>query len=212
MPQRPAERQKKYREKQLQKYGKEAIKEKESERKKEKRKANIELVWQKGRVRKQRSRQNAAKELLSSDSPAYKSTCSLGNAVKKAQSVWPNSPHKRAVIVKKLSLQFSTDSVDSKPKAGLTALPEKTKSPSINFFTRDDIFCHAPGKRDKIVLRSNGQKKTMQRRHLTMNISEVYQLFKMEYPNAAIRKSKFDNLRCTFIKSDTSKCLHLSKA
>ena len=45
MLQMHTERQKKYCEKQLQEYGKEAIKEKESKRRKEKRKANIELVW-----------------------------------------------------------------------------------------------------------------------------------------------------------------------
>ena len=52
-----------------------------------------------------------------------------------------------------------------------------------------------PGKRDIMVGRSNGQKKTMQREHLTMNISQVYELFKMEYPNAVIGKSKFASLR-----------------
>ena len=92
-----------------------------------KKKANIELVQQKNRVRRQRSRQNTIKKLLSSDSPAYKSTWSLGKAVKKAQSALPSSPRKRAVAVKKLSLQFITDSVDAKPKAGLTVLAEETK-------------------------------------------------------------------------------------
>ena len=32
-------------------------------------------------------------------------------------------------------------------------------------------------------------------RQLKMNISEVYELFKMEYPIAAIEKSKFASLR-----------------
>ena len=139
MLQTHAKRQKKYTEKQQQKYGEEAIKEKESKRRKEKRKANIELVRQKERVRKQRSRKNAAKKLLSSDSPAYKSKCSLGKAVKKAQAALLNSPRKRPVVLKKLSLQFSTDSVDSKPKVGPTELPKETKSSAINFFIRDDI-------------------------------------------------------------------------
>ena len=75
-------------------------------------------------MRKQRSRKNAAKKLLSSDSPAYKSKCSLGKAVKKAQAALLNSPRKRPVVLKKLSLQFSTDSVDSKPKVGPTELPK----------------------------------------------------------------------------------------
>ena len=59
-----AERQKKYCEKQLQKYEKEAIKEKRIEKEEREKKANTELVRQKDRVRKQRSRQNAARKLL----------------------------------------------------------------------------------------------------------------------------------------------------
>ena len=51
------------------------------------------------------------------------------------------------------------------------------------------------GKRDTIIVWSNGQKKTPQRGNLTINISEVYELFKMEYPDAAIGKSKFASLR-----------------
>ena len=126
MPQTHAERQKNYRERQLQKYGKEAIK-KKNQKGGKKKEAKIKLDQQKDRVRRQRSRQNVIKKLLSSDSPAYKSTCSLGKAVKKTQSVLPNSLRKRAVAVKKLPLQFITDSVDAKPKAGLTVLPEETK-------------------------------------------------------------------------------------
>ena len=125
MPQTHAGRQKKYREKQLQKYGKEAIKKNQKGGKKKK--ANIELVQQKNRLRRQRSRQNTIKKLLSSDSPPYKSTWSLGKAVKKAQSALPNSPRKKAVAVKKLSLQSITDSVDAKPKAELSVLAEETK-------------------------------------------------------------------------------------
>lgn len=47
MLQTQPKRQAKYREKQLQKYGKEVIKEKESKSRKEKRRANIELVCKK---------------------------------------------------------------------------------------------------------------------------------------------------------------------
>ena len=51
----------------------------------------------------------------------------------------------------------------------------------------DDTSHQAPGKRETVV-RSDGQKKTIQRWHLSMNISEVYELFKMEYPNATVLK------------------------
>ena len=71
--------------------------------------------------------------MLLSDSPAYKPTGSLGKAVKKAQSPFPNSPRKRVVFVKRLSSQFITNSLDDKPKAVPTALPEETKSSVITF-------------------------------------------------------------------------------
>ena len=52
---------------------------------------------------------------------------------------------------------------------------------------RDDKSCQAHGKRDIYnCCKSNGQKKTMQRPHLTMNITQVYELFKMEYLDAGI--------------------------
>ena len=35
----------------------------------------------------------------------------------------------------------------------------------------------------------------MQKRHLIMNISEAYELVKIEYPNAAVGKSKFASVR-----------------
>lgn len=73
---------------------------------------NIVLVQQKDSVRKKRSRQNASQKLLSSDSLVYKSTCWLSKTVMKAQSALPISSHKRATLMKKLSLQFNTDSVN----------------------------------------------------------------------------------------------------
>ena len=97
--------------------------------------------------------------------------------------------------MKKLSLQFSTDSIDHKPKGGPTAFLEETTSTVINFLMKDDTSYKAPAKRDTIFLRSNGQKKITKRQHLTVNIGEVYELIKMEYPEAAVRMSNFVSLR-----------------
>ena len=58
----------------------------------------------------------------------------------------------------------------------------------------DDISRKAPGKRDTIVVRSKEQNKSMQRRHFTMDISEVYELFKVEYPDTSVGKPKFASL------------------
>ena len=103
MPLIHAERQKRYREKQKEeKYGENAVKEKESRRRKEKRQQNIELNREKDRIKKQRSRLNKAGKIVTT-SPAYRAVSTLSKAVKKAQSALPKSPRKRATLVKKLS-------------------------------------------------------------------------------------------------------------
>ena len=84
-----AERQKQYREKQKEKYGENAIKEKESRRRKEKRQQNIELNREKDRIRKQRSRLSKAIKTVTT-SPAYKAVSTLSKAVKRHNLLHPS--------------------------------------------------------------------------------------------------------------------------
>ena len=129
-------------------------------------------------------------------SPAYKAVSTLSKAVKKAQSAPPKSPQKRATIVKKLSMEAGCLEVAYPQKQeGPTSLPEHLKAAVTEFYVRDDISRQAPGKRDSIVVHENNVKKTMQKRHLSMNISEVYWMFKQENPDKKIRKSKFASLQ-----------------
>ena len=103
MPLTHAECQKRYRQKQLGKFGENMVKEKESYRRKEIRLSNIEVAREKDRERKRRSRQNKVEsEAATVTSPPYKSASTLGKAVKRAQSALPKSPRKRAKVVKKL--------------------------------------------------------------------------------------------------------------
>ena len=100
-----AERQKKFRKKQLEKHGEEAVNEKESKRRKEKRLANVEAEREKERERKGKSRQKKVEsKSVVVTSLAYKSASTLGKAVKRAESALPKSPRKRATVVKKLSM------------------------------------------------------------------------------------------------------------
>lgn len=62
--------------------------------------------------------------------------------------------------MKKLPLQFSTDSVDCKPKEGPTTLSKETKSSVIKFM-RHNISQLAPVKKNTIDVRSNELKKTI---------------------------------------------------
>ena len=64
-----------------------------------------------------------------------------------------------------------------------------------NFYTRDDISRQAPGKQDTVVVRENSERKTFQKRHLSMTIMEAYQIFKNEHIHISIGKSKFAELR-----------------
>ena len=57
---------------------------KKKNRKGGEKKANIELVQQKDRMRKQRIRQNVSQKSLSSDCLVHKSTCSLSKTIIKA--------------------------------------------------------------------------------------------------------------------------------
>ena len=194
MPLTHAERQKRYRERQKEKLGEKALKEKESKRRKAKRLENIELNREKDRLRKQRSRRKAGKTTATA-SPCYKSLASLSKAVKKAKSALPNSPRKRATVVKRLSMEAGCEeAIFPLLKEGFTALSKVVKDAVIEFYLRD-ISRQAPGKRDTIVVRENNEKRTMQKRHLSMNLSEVYQLFKLENSDQKIGKSKFSSLR-----------------
>ena len=96
------------------------------------------------------------------NSPSYKSACTLTKAVKRAKSALPNSPHKRATVLKKLSLEAGCLEVAfPQAKQGTTSIPEYVKTVVTEFILRDDISEQAPGKRDTIVVRENNTKKTM---------------------------------------------------
>ena len=120
----------------------------------------------------------------------------LSKPVMKAKSALPNSPRKRATVVKRLSLEAGCqEATFPLTKQGGTALSKQLKAAVIEFYMRDDISRQAPGKRDTVVVRENNEKKTLQKRQLSMNLSEVYQLFKQENSDKKIGKSKFSSLR-----------------
>ena len=64
------------------------------QKEKKKRQQNIELNWEKDRIRKQKSRLNKAGKAVAT-SPAHKAVSTLSKAIKKALSALPKSPRKR---------------------------------------------------------------------------------------------------------------------
>ncbi|XP_065665666.1 uncharacterized protein LOC136087088 [Hydra vulgaris] len=75
------------------------------------------------------------------------------------------------------------------------ALDALTVKLVLDFYQRDDISRQAPGKRDTIVVRLKNKKETVQKRHLYMNVNEAYAVFKSDYPEESVGKSKFASLR-----------------
>ena len=146
MPLTRAECQKKFRKRQLEKHGEEAVKEKESKRRKEKRLANVEAEREKERGRKRKSRQKKAEsKSVVVTSPPYKSASTLGKAVKRAESALPKSPRKIATVVKKLSMKIN-DTASPEKKPGHTALVNSTVLLVKDFYQCDDISRQSPGK------------------------------------------------------------------
>ena len=86
------------------------------------------------------------------------------------------------------------DTTSPEKKPGHTVLDTSTLLLDKDFYQRDDISRQAPGKRDTVLVRSNEKKQTMQKRHLSMNVSEAYALFREEHPEESVGKSKFASL------------------
>ena len=103
MPLTNAEKQKRYRQRLIEKDGADAIKNKDKARKKQKRKENLTVSREKERIRQQKYRASKAGKI--SKSPAFKSKTTLTKTVKRASKALPKSPEKRSMVVQKLLFQ-----------------------------------------------------------------------------------------------------------
>jgi len=75
------------------------------------------------------------------------------------------------------------------------SLSTNVKKQVYDFYFRDDISYQAPGKKDTITIKENGEKKTLQKRYLLYSLREIHQLFIEENPQVVISRSSFKDLR-----------------
>ena len=68
-----------------------------------------------------------------------------------------------------------------------------------SFYRREDISLYMPGKQDVVTVRDEMGKRKEQKRVLTMTVKEVYSLFKEEYPDIKVGRSKFAEFRPAII-------------
>ena len=103
MPLTIAEKQKRYRQRLIEKHGENAIKNKDKAQKKQKREENLTASREKERIRQQKYRARKAGKI--SESLTFKSKTTLTQAVKQASEALPKSPRKQSMVVQKLLFQ-----------------------------------------------------------------------------------------------------------
>ena len=147
---------------------------------------------------------------LNTPSKAFKSAASLGKAVRRVSRFLPQSPGKKAAVVRKLAISTSLFG-PARGQSNALKIPNKTVEQVQEFFQRDDISRQAPGMKDAILVRDGTTKKRVQKRHLTMTVQEAYKCFCNDNPNLIIGKSKFSELRPKHVllssQTPTNACL-----
>ena len=208
MPMSGAERTKLYRERLKARCGPWNVKAADAQRKAESRKKDLEKSRQQERDRQQRCRQikrqaancDAGTPSQASGSPAYKSSSSLGKAVKRAQSSLPKPPRKRQKVVRKLVVKFlppntSSSELKNSSKQSHNKLSDDDSAEIQAFYMRSDVSWTAPGKKDYVTVIKNGEKQKEQKKFMLMSLCEAHQLFVEAHPAVKVGRSKFAALR-----------------
>ena len=130
----------------------------------------------------------------------YKSVQNLANAVHRTERALPASPRRKEEIIRQLVVKHGVIAKPLSPlkpsKAHGNGLPESTINSVVKFYQMDEPSSTAPGKKDVVIIRScNGTKATIQKRYLVMTAREVYEQFKLSYPNEKIDSTSFSLLR-----------------
>ena len=156
------------------------------------------------RVQKYRALKRAATTPTNSIRP-FKSAVTLGKATTRAKralhGALPSTPNRRKAVIRKLRDVFQ-DTSPAKEQPGSAnenkpwALSAETIDSVQSFYQRDDISRQAPGRKDVVTVRDgDGRKTKCQARHLTSSVAEVHALYREEFPQIKIGKSKFAKLR-----------------
>ena len=131
---------------------------------------------------------------ITNNSP-FSNRQSRGKARKKLLTSLPKSPRKRkALIVEFAEIEGLCTVKKAKSSRGSRAVSEELMKKVIDFYTDNEISWQAPGKRDYIIVRENGNKHKVQKKHLLSTLKEAHAMFIKEYKEE-ISFSKFCELR-----------------
>ncbi|CAF1132322.1 unnamed protein product [Didymodactylos carnosus] len=94
----------------------------------------------------------------------------------------PKDPAKKKLIIKAIAESVGLLPTSAHQRVSRTLSP-KAKDAILLLYGRDDISYQMPGKRDTVVVKEDGSKKTYQKRILLYNLRELYQIFLNENPS-----------------------------
>ncbi len=122
----------------------------------------------------------------------YPTKQAAGKALMRLKVKLPMSPTKRKALTLKLALDEGNTLVSpGVNRCNPNRISKELEDKVSNFYMNDDVSWAAPGMRDAVTI-GDGKK---QKRYMTVNINEAYQLFKEQNPDAKIGKSKFFEFR-----------------
>lgn len=164
------------------------------------------------RIKARRHSKSATKDAANSTSDQsharpYKSKQAMGKALKRVQSMLPNSPRKKKAVVAAIAKNIGFQFIQSVGSATVRQDQARESSMNVqNFYMRDDISWQAPGRKDHVIIRTKNDdgkvtKNYLQARYMLMSLSEAHRLYLDEYTESEkVGLSKFCELRPKQIK------------
>lgn len=145
------------------------------------------------RVRKHRQCRKAIE--LQTPTKVFNSAQALGKALSRITRALPKSPRRKIAVVKRLVHQFGV--VPTKPPTSVRnfGIGKEAEDIILSFFNSDLVSRQLPGRKDFKTVRSPTGKCRVQKKLMMMTVMEAYRLFKMEYEDVKVGKSKFASLR-----------------
>lgn len=147
-------------------------------------------------TRKWREKKSANEQQPTFSTTPYGSLAAFTKAKNRVLRSLPCSPNKRSAVVRSIASRYVSDDTASPRRQSATGIEEHVKQAAIEFYESSSISRVAPGKADVITVRHpDGLKNKHQKRHMTMTLSEAFELFKLDNPTYKIGKSSFAELR-----------------
>jgi len=120
----------------------------------------------------------------------------LNRCLSRVQRSLPNNLRKRKVVVKKLAIRYTPESVKlQKQRKKSLQVSEAIREKIIKFYCKDSVSVQAPGMRDFKIVRKGTSKIKVAKRYLMLTFREAYESFKDYYPDDKIGFAKFAELR-----------------